>query len=489
MASWFDLALRLEAHHQGRAVPCSARRLAHIREDALIICPISMAAEHPTIHAVALGGLSGRPEVLFVGDPRDRVEQDDLYARLLHRLWPRMEAAARNEDWVQIIVPSESALGLFQELGEYLPHLRFDDAPAKQRAALESAQKLGRVLRHFAERGSVAGQQSVLTATNLLRSHWTTGQAAEEDAHLGVLMAWIEASEGELDAALRAARETTMGVTTDPAWDQAHLEPAIANYAKARKGSSEARKNFAAMEIRKRLESDVLLPIFQATQRAVRLVQESGRPPLPGLDQLCEREQHAFAYWMRGVEEGYRVARRDSTKAAVLHLLERENALETWQAVLVFGDPVARARARWEGEVLAGEITALDPPGRGRAVEIRTGQRWLRLRRGDVLCAVAEPGLKLQIEELRREVDGDTTVRLTTSAHHNSELLEVGNPLELAGGAPDWGGLRRARKRVADRLAELPDTHDPEFDAEAVAVPPADEELIDALDALRKEAA
>ena len=70
MPDMMRVAAQLEALHGGRAVPVAGTRRAVIKGGAYVICPISMAGEDATVHAVAFGRLGHAPEIRVVPDPR-----------------------------------------------------------------------------------------------------------------------------------------------------------------------------------------------------------------------------------------------------------------------------------------------------------------------------------------------------------------------------------------------------------------------------------
>src|SRR5437762_444568 len=98
MAGEIDLLTRLLAYERRRAVRVASHRQVAIRPDALVVCPVAMAGEDTTVHAIALGSLGKRAEVFIVPDPRVREAQFQLFEWFGddEDFWPLAERAERD---------------------------------------------------------------------------------------------------------------------------------------------------------------------------------------------------------------------------------------------------------------------------------------------------------------------------------------------------------------------------------------------------------
>jgi hypothetical protein len=95
---------------------------------------------------------------------------------------------------------------------------------------------LGRWLTYLAERSEHPGSSAMLAMTEALGMHWASGQSALEDANLAALLGWIDPADGVTGREAAIAAEDPLvwppaGPSTDPAFDNEVLAPAIRAYA------------------------------------------------------------------------------------------------------------------------------------------------------------------------------------------------------------------------------------------------------------------
>jgi hypothetical protein len=465
-----ELVARLRALAAGRAQRIASHRQVAVRPDALILACLAMAGEDATIHAVACGPVGAPPEVWCVPDPRFRDDQYRLFAELGARIERYYQACRDDGAYPQLWVASSAGVAHLDVLAD---RLRFNRLDIRVR-------RFGELLTYAAERAPVEGQQALLTATGALSRHWATGQQPGEDEHLGALLTWIvppagdgQGSRRDILEAVAAAERVPMGVKTDPAFDRQTLEPLVTAYnAARRRGDPPAALSRRAQAIREALEPEVRR-VYDATQRAVALLQELGLPPLPDLAAMEDREAAAFASFMASRDAGYGLPLRDKPRPAVFKLTEREDARENAGAAVILGDRVARGRARLSGRVLRGTVADVREVRSGpRRIEHRlvlvSDQRVLHVRRRDDLCWVDDSRLRFTVLDVRRT--GRTT-RLTLAVAAGMRSVgvpQLGATLELAPDAPEWWRLFRTRKHLSERLRVTPWTH-----ADGPVPPPA----------------
>ncbi|MCC6630133.1 MAG: hypothetical protein IT340_22360 [Chloroflexi bacterium] len=482
MAGDLDLLARLLAYRDGRAYPRASHRHVSIQPDALVLAPLALAGEDTTIHIVAYGPIGRPPRLLCVPDPRQRDDQYRLFAELgadIEDYFRRCRDAGR---FPQIWVSSAPVAAHLDTLADRLRYNRLDPA----------IKRFGELLSYATGRLPVAGQQALLTATGVLALHWATGQQDGEDEHLGALLTWLEPPPGRgILAAVAAAELEPMGVKTDPDFDRDELAPLVGAYnAAARAGAAPA-----ALRARARLIRDALAPvarrIYAATQRAVALLRDSGRPPLPDLPAMDAREAAEFEGFMAARDAAIPLALRDSPKAAAFGLAGREHALETAETAVLRGDRVARARGRLSGRVLLGEVenprsTRTGPRRVAYGFDVRSRQRVLHLRRRDELCWVDDPRLRVVVEDVRRD-GGATRVSVRLLAGQRAVgLPTAGATLELVEPAPTWDDIWRVRGHLKTVLAATPWTHaDGGIPAPAPPAAPPVPDPLAAVEALR----
>lgn len=471
---------RLNALQAGRAVRAATHLQVIIQPHALIICPLAMAGEDTTIHAIAVGGIGAAPEIRVAADPRVRDEQYALVAWLGGIIEAYYQRCRDSADFPQIWVSSGAAAGHLDILADRLRFTR-ENEPIK---------RMGELLTYATERGPVTGQQALVTATGALAAHFATGQQEGEDEHLGVFLTWLAPPpDQDIRRAIELAEHEVMGVKTDPIFDRNQLAPLVAAFNKAR--AEHARPE--EMRYRTNAISSALTPvvarIYDAVQRAISYL--NGQfPPAAILADLARSEAGAFASFMNGRDLGLPLPYRDTPKAGVFKITERETAAQNLEAGSLYGDTMLLAKARMEGRVLSGiaqNVTATKVPyNTVHRSEVVTGQGNLHLRRGDVFAQLDNPGFKWTVEHVARN-GAQTSVTLSMRKRvKGAGPLANGQAVEFAPPPPDWTRLGRSRSKMQARLAVMPWTHGetPPVQQAPSAVPkPTD--LLAAVEALR----
>jgi len=454
MADLLAIVARLRAFEAGRAVRVASHRQFALQPHGLVVCPVAMAGEDTTVHAVAIGRIGTGPEVRVVPDPRMRDEHYALFEWLGSTVEAYFVECRAAGDFPQLWVSSGAAAGHLDTLADRLRFTR--DNPAVRR--------LGELLSYSTERFPVAGQQTLVTATKALKLHYATGQQESEDEHLGALLTWVCPPPGRdvLAAAAMAEREP-MGVKTDPEFDRRELQPLVAAYDQARNRGAPTRevtRRSAAIEA---ALGPVVGQIYGAVQQAIGLLNASFWHSAPMATDLAKREAEEFQSFMQSRDQGHFLPYRDSTKAAAFKITARESAAENTEAAAIYGDQVARTKAVVKGRVLRGTVTnvqAIRVPRRTEyRFEVETPQRSLHLRRGDILHLLGDPRLRCAVTGVRR--DGATTFVsvLVTGGMRTPGCPPAGQQIDLGPEPADWYWLGKQRQKMATRLATPPWTH------------------------------
>ena len=452
MGAW-DTALQLRAWRERKAVRAAATSHVLFVDDPWILCPLSMAGEDPSLHAVLLGPASSGGQLLMAPDPRSHRHRLELFSQVGRRLGEYFQECYQDDRAPQILVPSGSAIGLLVGLADYLTYLKPPEEGGKQlKEWTEDANQLGRWLQFYLSRREVSGQQSILDCYELLEEHWAFGQ--DLYGHLGAALEWIEPGEGDLFHRVEEIQQKAMGVRTPAELDQAELHPALEAWAKVERGSSKSLASFRRQEIEDML-SGVLRPIWQACQKTLALL--SDLPTLPGTDQMMERERQAFERHMQHLDEGGNFARQDSSRRAVFRLAEWEDAKEQYGWALVWGDALSRERAVLEGEVVRGELSHLPTDERQDLWVLESAQPWLRVRVGDELVLMNRDNPQMCLVEGMSRKAGHLRLLLASRAKNGG--LPEGEVCDWASGMPDWYRMNRERGKIARNLQEMPLTH------------------------------
>jgi hypothetical protein len=454
MTDVMNLVGRLQAFQAGRAVRAASHLQMSIQPHALVICPLAMAGEDTTVHAVAIGRIGQPPEIRVVPDPRVR---DEHYAVIT---WIGsvietyfQERRARNE-FPQIWVSSGAAAGHLDILADRLRFTR--NAPEVQRT--------GALLTYVTERMPVAGQQALMSATSALASHYCTGQQEGEDEHLGVVLTWLDPPAGvEIWRAIEIAERQVMGVKTDPEFDRSELQPLLAAYNRARKsGASAAQLRRRAKAIEGKL-GPIVGNIYAAVQRALTFLQ--GRFPRAAI--LADLEQHEaqeFAGFMQARDDGMPLPYRDSPKAAAFKISQRELAIQNAEQGAIYGDHAAQARALMDGRIISGvcanvSVTRTGPRRFLHRFDIETAQTNIHVRSGDELALLRDPRLRCVVETVNRTGATTRVSFLVTAGMQAVGVPANGTAIDLGPLPPNWFWLGKMRGKMAARLATTPWTH------------------------------
>jgi hypothetical protein len=280
------------------------------------------------------------------------------------------------------------------------------------------------------------------------------------------LLTWIEPPRGTnvLDAVALAER-VPMGVKTDPEFDRDILERRVTAYNDARRSSAPVTELRQRASLIQQVLEPVVLAIYDNTQRAIRILSGMNLPPLPALRNLEERERDEFESFMASRDAGYHLPLGDKPRPAAFKLAAREDAADNFEAAVLCGDGVGRARARLAGHTVSGQV---EHPRRTRLSSRRfryrfdlvSRQRVLRVRRRDELVSLADPRLQVTVANVHRE---GAVTRISVIITHGQQAVGLpasGSTLELSKRVPDWDRLIRTRKQLRQRLASTPWTHD-----------------------------
>jgi len=208
---------RLEAMRDGRAVRRTTRRHVHLHEKPLVVVGYHLAGEPAAVVALQYGTSSDGGKLIVAAEPRDREQRLALLREFAADLASYMESFDAVEpvvrrdmtvvecavDAPQLITPNgATAQWLTDLLGRYL---RGSDDLAAQH------------LSWFGARRVLPGSSVTLPMTEVLTTHWATGQLPAEDVHLPSLLSWLGV----------AAEDVPMGPISDPHWDTSVLASAL----------------------------------------------------------------------------------------------------------------------------------------------------------------------------------------------------------------------------------------------------------------------
>jgi len=373
---------RAEAVAGGRAVPAATVLHRWLAERPLVLVLLTTAGEAGAPLAAMAGTDREAPRLLVVPQPLDRDLRFGFFGELADVLLPLLEEygertetepATRNReetelcaDALQIVVPNGATVDYVRLIGRSTRFLRTADDPDAPYPVPAPLPLLGRWLTHYGERARTPGSSLLLAMTDLLSRHWTTGQSALEDQHLGALLGWIDPPPGTDGAAAAARAETgrtpggllispPAGPATDPRFDNRVLAPALARYDAARTAGSGVAA--AEAEVRRLVESQ-LRPVWDDVWHGLDLLR--ALPEGAHVADRWKRDRWSFTGHRDRVLAGEPPQpRRDDAIAAAQKLAGRETAQARLAAQEALDDPLAMAARRLAGEAFTGVVRAV----------------------------------------------------------------------------------------------------------------------------------
>jgi hypothetical protein len=245
-----DVTLAARAHSSGRALRSASFRHRRLTARPLAVVLWQLGAEPFSAAALCWGDRRDRPATAVAGEPRNR---DLAFAALLpFARWfnPLFEAHAADRETVtrgentftrartapQVLVANAGTAKLLGNLGRRLAYL----PTTGNRPADPALVRLGRHLCFLWDHCAVAGQQLLVSLTDLLNAHWVTPQSPLERQSLAALDTWIEPPPGEHGFAAAARTEAhTVGPVPDGDDDEA-LHPLVERFNELRASRTDA---------------------------------------------------------------------------------------------------------------------------------------------------------------------------------------------------------------------------------------------------------
>lgn len=412
MSRVIDVTARLVARRAGRAVPIrETYAVAGDPQRTFGIAFIKIVSEE-IVQAVAFGELGQEPEIVTRWNPLSR-DSSDL-ERFAVRLDGYLTSCCTSGLPPRVWLPHASALSLVELLGH-----RY----RTNTTASDTLRRLGWLCGALADEARIPGQQVVAIGSELLRSHFVTGQSPIKDGHLGAMLAWMNPPVGSDPAAEADARalKPASGVLERRADE--HIEKLRKDAKKGgRRRQAEAIAAIAALlEAGARDEWENLLAARAAFWGA-------GLAHAPGTGDLVAKSFDRFRY---RVDKDVSPASRPHALARELDVQER--AAELVEEIELCGDARLRERARRKGRAIRGEVVRVVQPKSSRipcTVDIRTDQEVLRVRPGTVLQRI--DGKVVGRVESVFEEDGRRIIRVDLT----KGVLKSVRPAE--GSTGDW---------------------------------------------------
>jgi hypothetical protein len=439
---------RLLAEVSGAAVPVTRERVMPLSTAPLILIPIHMAGESPSLFALGVGRRSGRLDVEVCCEPRDREEQ---YAMLERACGYIQEAIDEWDDdhgaQPQIITSSSGASKLTLAVVDRM-------AFTQERPLIRQVGRTLYILDRSFERpdsGMLLDMPSVLTEL------YATGQDEHADQHLGALLEWFKEPDGSVYERVRAAELDAVSSATDPELDNLQLDPRLSALRGAKRAGDQRTISRLEAEIRE-IFVDEVERRFRLIVEALEIAERSPASDAARVIQAADRrrfdDHKAYASGPDNL-----IARGLRDDFAVTEFIEREFLIERVEGLQTRSVSGHRGAALMAGEIVVGEVLTRTETQRGRArcveYEIRSSQDRLTIRPGDDLVltnGTEEFGFKIRGYHL----DGDQTIitaELTSGKTKPGQPL-VGDEVELGRKVSDEFRIVRAMGIARRRLRE-----------------------------------
>ncbi len=418
----------LLAAAERRAVAKTTRRHLHLSTRPLVLVGYHLAGD-PGAPLGLMWGTSRaeEPQCMVVPEPRNRDLRFEALAEFAGEFLAYLsEFEGRDGTGLcleapQLVVPNAATADWLSGIvGRFTRNLRIDgDAPLAPSVPLA-----GKHLSFFAD--VMPGSSLVLAATDVLTTHWQTGQLPSEDLNLAALLGWIDPPPG-MDgpqAARTGEAAPPAGPDSDPNWDAEVLAKLI----QAWHAADDEDFRFAARQELAEEIRDQLTPAWMACWRALDRLDS-----LPAAAHVAGRWQVDRLSWTEHctrIAEGRAYFRNIPTPVqAAARLRTLEARTEGLQREMAWDDPLVMAAVVASGEALAGRVVATDPERRtqsanGRMVRrplitIETAIEFTRPA-GTTLFLARHPEVKLEV--LPSDASGVIRAEVLKGANQNSTI-------------------------------------------------------------------
>lgn len=371
MSAFDDVTAKLLARINGQPTPVrSTYAIVPDPPRVIGIATIKVVTEDH-VQAIAYGQVDGPPQIATRVHPLGR-DTSDIQG-FAEWLCAQVDAAQADGAGIRVWVPHEKTIDTLAVLGRRYQRNASASAELRQAAV---------ICRALVAEARQADQQLVAVGRSVLLEHASTGQSAVEDAHAGSVLAWFETTDPNavVAAARAAARLPAAGVLPNAPgnMDDAEVERLRAEWKRA------------TPAVRRSLETRISLLLSRAVTDEWILMQRL-RTALwrlslePACPTIYSRDLSRF---FRHLSLNAFTPVNLVPTASMLN--EREFALTAKEEADLFGDPVARAKARAGGKVLTGRVSIQQAvPNRNPCFAIiETEQTELRLRQDSTVKSV-----------------------------------------------------------------------------------------------------
>jgi hypothetical protein len=359
--SVLDVMLPSFADDVGKAIPTALFCHRHVAAEPAMVVPFRIGGESFAVSALAMGFSQAELDPLIVPDPRNRALFFDCIMPFAKRFeqWFMSFAADRDEDGIaleapQLIVPNRASASLLAAVGRRLAYIG-----AGGYSVDPAVIATGRHLQFLREHLRVAGQQLVLSLTDILATHWSTPQTAGEKLSLPALAAWIDPPSGVhgFDAALAAEAGDGVG-PIPPAFRDEQVFGLVEEFTAATKAGDVAAASAAEIRIHAHW-TQILSSAWGTCWDA--LAQIRTLPLAASTTQRWRQDREAYTRHADWQQTGGRRRVRPTPRQAAATHSKLEAANNTLTAHEAIDDPLRMAPYVLRDEAVIGTVVAIDP--------------------------------------------------------------------------------------------------------------------------------
>lgn len=441
---------RLLAQERGEAVPLMQERAFPISDHPLVMVPIAMAGESPSLFALGIGNGTDPCRVYVCAEPRNRDQQYGLLRQIAVDIEQVVAGWQANSAIMpQIITSSRAALRLV--LATFHRMTYTPDEPALR--------AVGRKMHWFDRMFEQADSGALLDMPAALCALHATGQDDHADTHLGALMEWLKPADGRIYDRILETEAQPVSTSTDPRVDNEQLVPRVEQLAQA--------ERLGDTRTIARLRGEIKAILGPEVERRYQLIQGAlaicRRFPASDVADHIEREDRGrhdrHQAYIANPES--RLAAGLGGDAATAAFLSRELNAEHIERMGRHSLSGAKSAARLSGDILVGEVIHRDAQKIGRRLhvhyQIRTPQERSPLRVGDKLTPVDSETFGFVVLGTRLENSGYTVVDLELEEGKTKPgQPEVGDHIELAEPRGSTEAIARTMGLAHERLRSKP---------------------------------
>ena len=299
MSQDLETIRRIRAWHEGRPTPRGAVLNRHIGADAdvLVVSFVRMGGESRP-WGVAVGTLADGPEFVTVPEARNR----DLVADMLLKVASPILRHFRHPEWHpdgpgvfeiaphrQIWLPGPTHLEMLHHLAAAYARTTWD------RPDVITLRALGNLCNCLFLEAQRPGQQTVMSATDVLRSAYVFPTSPIRQGHIGHLLGWLTGGRTRDDRRTAAHDAERLSVSTvlDPEHERRELQPLVEAWGAARTAGDHAATTLQTSRIHD-IVTEALRHRWDLTREAVSRLRGDGRSPNPGLGELVIDSARSF---------------------------------------------------------------------------------------------------------------------------------------------------------------------------------------------------